>query len=50
MASGTLRGLFSSETERRGAAEVIAIDSWPDSRRRFNFPRNALNYLHGSDA
>ncbi|MEP7288887.1 MAG: DUF1698 domain-containing protein [Chloroflexota bacterium] len=39
---GPAEGFFSFEAERRGAAEVIAIDSFPDSIRRFNICRDAL--------
>ena len=39
---GCAEGFFSFEAERRGAREVIAIDSFPDSVRRFNICRNAL--------
>lgn len=39
---GCAEGYFSFEAERRGAAEVIAIDSFPDSIRRFNICRAAL--------
>jgi tRNA (mo5U34)-methyltransferase len=40
---GCAEGFFSFEAERRGAREVIAIDSFPDSVRRFNICRDALN-------
>jgi len=40
---GCAEGFFSFEAEKRGAAEVIAIDSFPDSVRRFNICRNAFN-------
>jgi tRNA (mo5U34)-methyltransferase len=40
---GCAEGFFSFEAERRGAREVIAIDSYPESVRRFNICRNALN-------
>ena len=40
---GCAEGFFSFEAERRGASEVIAIDAFPDSVRRFNICRNALN-------
>jgi tRNA (mo5U34)-methyltransferase len=40
---GCAEGFFSFEAERRGAREVIAIDSFPDSVRRFNICRAALN-------
>ena len=40
---GCAEGFFSFEAERRGAKEVVAIDSFPDSVRRFNICRNALN-------
>jgi tRNA (mo5U34)-methyltransferase len=33
---GCAEGFFSFEAERRGAREVIGIDSFPDSVRRFN--------------
>ena len=39
---GCAEGFFSFEAERRGAKEVIAIDSFPDSVRRFDICRNAL--------
>ncbi len=39
---GCAEGFFSFEAERRGAAEVVGIDSFPDSARRFNICRNAL--------
>lgn len=39
---GCAEGFFSFECERRGAAEVIAIDSFADSVRRFNICRTAL--------
>src|SRR5712692_6903868 len=39
---GCAEGFFSFEAERRGAKEVIAIDSFPDSVRRFNICRSAL--------
>ncbi len=38
---GCAEGFFSFEAERRGAAEVVAIDSFPDSVRRFNICRAA---------
>ena len=38
---GCAEGFFSFEAERRGAREVIAIDSFPDSIRRFNIVRDA---------
>jgi tRNA (mo5U34)-methyltransferase len=38
---GCAEGFFSFEAERRGAREVVAIDSFPDSIRRFNICRNA---------
>ncbi len=38
---GCAEGFFSFEAERRGAREVIAIDSFPDSVRRFNIVRTA---------
>ena len=40
---GCSEGFFSFEAERRGAKEVIAIDSSPDSINRFNLCRTALN-------
>jgi tRNA (mo5U34)-methyltransferase len=40
---GCAEGFFSFEAERRGAREVIAIDSFPDSVRRFNICRAAFN-------
>ena len=39
---GCAEGFFSFEDERRGAREVIAIDSFADSVRRFNICRDAL--------
>ncbi len=39
---GCAEGFFSFEAERRGAKEVVAIDSFPDSIRRFNICRAAL--------
>jgi tRNA (mo5U34)-methyltransferase len=39
---GCSEGFFSFEAERRGAREVIAVDSSPDSVRRFNICRSAL--------
>ncbi len=39
---GCAEGFFSFEAERRGAAEIVAIDSFPDSVRRFNICRAAL--------
>jgi len=39
---GCAEGFFSFEAERRGAREVVAIDSFPDSVRRFNICRAAL--------
>lgn len=38
---GCAEGFFSFESERRGAREVIGIDSFPDSIRRFNIARTA---------
>lgn len=38
---GCAEGFFSFEAERRGAREVVAIDSFPDSVRRFNIVREA---------
>lgn len=38
---GCAEGFFSFEAERRGAREVIAIDSFPDSVRRFNIVKAA---------
>jgi tRNA (mo5U34)-methyltransferase len=38
---GCAEGFFSFEAERRGAREVIGIDSFPDSVRRFNIVRMA---------
>ncbi len=40
---GCAEGFFSFESERRGASEVVAIDSFPDSVRRFNICRDALS-------
>jgi tRNA (mo5U34)-methyltransferase len=39
---GCAEGYFSFEAERRGAREVVSIDSFPDSVRRFNLCRAAL--------
>jgi tRNA (mo5U34)-methyltransferase len=39
---GCAEGFFTFEAERRGASEVVAIDSFPDSVRRFNIARDAL--------
>ena len=39
---GCAEGYFSFEAERRGAREVVAIDSFPESIRRFNICRAAL--------
>ena len=38
---GCAEGYFSFEAERRGAREVIGIDSFPDSVRRFNVTKAA---------
>jgi tRNA (mo5U34)-methyltransferase len=38
---GCAEGYFSFEAERRGAREVIGIDSFPDSIRRFNIVKAA---------
>src|SRR5215467_12463491 len=38
---GCAEGFFSFEAERRGAREVIGIDSFPDSIRRFNIVKAA---------
>jgi len=38
---GCAEGFFSFEAERRGAREVVAIDSFPDSIRRFNIVKEA---------
>ncbi len=38
---GCAEGFFSFEAERRGAREVIGIDSFPDSIRRFNIAKAA---------
>lgn len=38
---GCAEGFFSFDAERRGAREVIGIDSFPDSVRRFNIVREA---------
>jgi len=38
---GCAEGYFSFEAERRGAREVIGIDSFPDSVRRFNIVKAA---------
>lgn len=40
---GCAEGFFSFEAERRGAREVVAIDSFPDSIRRFNICRSAFD-------
>lgn len=40
---GTAEVFFAFEAERRGAKEVVAIDSFPDSVRRFNIGRAAFN-------
>jgi tRNA (mo5U34)-methyltransferase len=40
---GCCEGFFSFEAERRGAADVVAIDSFPESIRRFGICRNALH-------
>jgi tRNA (mo5U34)-methyltransferase len=40
---GCAEGFFSFEAERRGASEIVAIDSFPDSVRRFNICRDALD-------
>src|SRR5262249_25083187 len=40
---GCADGFFSFEAERRGEREVIAIDPFPDSIRRFNICRAALD-------
>lgn len=39
---GCAEGFFSFEAERRGAAQVVAIDSFSDSIDRFNLVRQAL--------
>lgn len=39
---GCAEGFFSFEAERRGAAQVVAIDSWEGSIERFNLVRLAL--------
>jgi 2-polyprenyl-3-methyl-5-hydroxy-6-metoxy-1,4-benzoquinol methylase len=38
---GCAEGFFSFEAEKRGAREVIGIDSFPDSIRRFNIVKSA---------
>lgn len=38
---GCAEGFFSFEAERRGAREVVGIDSFPDSVRRFNIVKAA---------
>ena len=38
---GCAEGFFSFEAEKRGAREVIGIDSFPDSIRRFNIVKAA---------
>lgn len=40
---GCAEGFFSFEAERRGAAQVVAIDSFEGSIERFNLVRLALN-------
>lgn len=40
---GCSEGFFSFEAERRGASEVVAIDAFPESIRRFNICRSALS-------
>ena len=40
---GCAEGYFSFLAEKRGALEVVAIDSFPDSIRRFNICRAALD-------
>ena len=40
---GCSEGFFSFEAERRGASEVVAIDAFPESIRRFNICRTALH-------
>jgi tRNA (mo5U34)-methyltransferase len=40
---GCAEGFFSFEAERRGAREVIAIDPFPETIRRFNICRSALD-------
>jgi tRNA (mo5U34)-methyltransferase len=40
---GCAEGFFSFEAERRGAKEIVAIDPWPGSIRRFNICKAALN-------
>ncbi len=45
---GCAEGFFSFEAERRGAAQVVAIDSFDDSIERFNLVRMALgSKAHG---
>src|ERR1051325_120315 len=39
---GCAEGFFAFEAERRGAREVVAVDSFPDSIRRFMLCRSAL--------
>jgi SAM-dependent methyltransferase len=39
---GCCGGFFSFEAERRGATDIVAIDSFPESIRGFNTCRNAL--------
>lgn len=39
---GCAEGFFSFEAERRGAREVIGIDSFPEGIRRFNLVKEAL--------
>ncbi|MCG8457028.1 MAG: class I SAM-dependent methyltransferase, partial [Holophagales bacterium] len=38
---GCAEGFFSFEAEKRGASEVVSIDSFPDSIRRFNICKAA---------
>jgi tRNA (mo5U34)-methyltransferase len=39
---GCAEGFFSFEAERRGAREIVSIDSFPESIRRFNICRSAV--------
>jgi len=39
---GCAEGFFSFEAEKRGALEVVSIDSFPESIRRFNICKAAL--------
>ncbi|HEY9738341.1 MAG TPA: DUF1698 domain-containing protein [Trichocoleus sp.] len=41
---GHAEGFFSFEAERRGAAEVVAIDNYPPMLRKFNLCRQAMGF------